>query len=210
MFRATAGLAVNLCIRLHVHPDTISCLSIAPAALAGICFWQAGRHPWLLVVGPLPCYVRLWLNMLDGMVAVAAGRASWRGEIFNDLPDRVSDVLIFVGVAHSGLCAIPSGYWAAIFALLTAYVGVFAQALGLPRQFGGITSKPWRMVTLHFGAWTAYALWRWAPALSTGPLTVLDWTCILVIAGCAQTIGARLARILALLDARQHDAGGKS
>jgi phosphatidylglycerophosphate synthase len=61
---------------------------------------------------------------LDGMVALAGKQASRRGEILNDLPDRISDVLIFVGSAPSGLCHPLSGYWAAIAALLTAYVGL--------------------------------------------------------------------------------------
>jgi len=70
-FRATASLAVWLCLRWGIHPDAISYLSIV-AALAGACFWRARRYPWLLLVGPLLCYVRLWLNMRDGMVALAA------------------------------------------------------------------------------------------------------------------------------------------
>ena len=118
-----------------------------------LCFWQAGQHAWLLIIAPLFCYVRLWCNMLDGMVALASGKASWRGEILNDLPDRVSDVVIFVGVAHSGLMHPLLGYWAAIFALLTAYVGMFGQAVGVQREFSGMMSKPWRMVALHVGAW---------------------------------------------------------
>ena len=89
--------------------------------------------------------------MLDGMVAVAANKASRRGEILNDLPDRISDVIIFAGVAHSGLMNPIFGYWAAILAVLTAYVGLFGQALGVRREFGGVMSKPWRMVTLHIG-----------------------------------------------------------
>ena len=84
--------------------------------------------------------------MLDGMVALASGKASWRGEILNDLPDRISDVLIFAGVAHSGLMNPFFGYWAAIFALLTAYVGMLGQAVGVQREFSGLMSKPWRMV----------------------------------------------------------------
>jgi phosphatidylglycerophosphate synthase len=151
----------------------------------------------LLLVGPMLCYVRLWFNMLDGMVALAAGKASRRGEILNDLPDRVSDVLIFAGVAHSGLCSIASGYWAAIFALLTAYVGTLGQAVGGKREFGGLMSKPWRMVVLHAGAWVTYGLMRWGNAGSrSGGLSVLDWTCIVIIAGCAQTIWVRLCRTL--------------
>ena len=55
--------------------------------------------------------------MLDGMVAIASGKASVRGEILNDLPDRVSDVIIFVGVAESGLMNPRIGYLTAMLRL---------------------------------------------------------------------------------------------
>jgi phosphatidylglycerophosphate synthase len=188
-------LAVRICLRWNVHPDAISYSSIAVSALAAACFWRSSGQPWLLIVGPLLCYARLWLNMLDGMVALAANKASLRGEILNDLPDRISDVLIFAGVAHSGLCAAASGYWAAILALLTAYVGTLGQAVGGTRQFGGVMSKPWRMVTLHIGAWTAFALLTLGDGrIWVGGASVLDWTCAAVVAGCIQTIAVRLRR----------------
>jgi phosphatidylglycerophosphate synthase len=146
--------------------------------------------------------------MLDGMVAIASGKASWRGEILNDLPDRVSDVLVFAGVAHSGLNSVPSGYWAAILALLTAYAGVLGQAVGVKRQFGGIMSKPWRMVTLHAGAWTGFGLGAAGASETMLGFTVLDWTCLAIVAGCLQTIAVRLARIFRALRARERSAGG--
>ena len=199
-FRATARGAVRCCVRQGIHPDVISYFSVVAAALAAVCFWQAGSHPWLLLVGPAFCYLRLWCNMLDGMVALASGKASWRGEILNDLPDRISDVLIFAGVAHSGLNAVISGYWAAIFALITAYVGMFGQAVGVQREFSGLMSKPWRMVTLHIGAWITLGLIWWDDdAIRWYGLTVLDWTCLLVIIGCTQTIWIRLKRIMQAL-----------
>lgn len=191
---------MNLCLKCNVHPDAISYFSIVAAALAGICFLQAGKHPWLLLLGPAFCYLRLWCNMLDGMVALASGKASWRGEILNDLPDRISDVLIFTGVAHSGLNSIFSGYWAAILALLTAYVGLFGQAVGVQREFSGLMSKPWRMVTLHLGSWITLALIWWKGGIiKVGSCTVLDWTCALVVIGCVQTIWVRLGRIMSAL-----------
>jgi phosphatidylglycerophosphate synthase len=199
-FRRTAALAVRMAVAANVHPDAISYGSIVASAGAGVCFWLSGRIAALLIVAPLLCYLRLWLNMLDGMVAVAAGKASLRGEILNDLPDRVSDVLIFAGVAHSGLCSQIAGYWAAIFALLTAYVGMFGQAVATGRQFGGIMSKPWRMVTLHIGAWVTLALIWWDQGrIRWGPMTVLDWTCLVVVVGCVETIAVRLHRILVAL-----------
>jgi phosphatidylglycerophosphate synthase len=202
-FRSTAGFATALCVRLNVHPDAISYASIAASTAAAICFWKSGLHPWLLFVAPLFCYLRLWFNMLDGMVALASGKASWRGEILNDLPDRISDVLIFAGVAHSGWMNPLIGYWAAIFALLTAYVGMFGQAVGVQREFSGLMSKPWRMVTLHIGAWMtlAYVVASHG-VLRFGSLTILDWACLIVIAGCLQTMAVRLKRIMAALRAK--------
>jgi phosphatidylglycerophosphate synthase len=202
-FRNTAESATRFCVRAGIHPDSISYASIVAAAAAAFCFWKSGGHPWLLFVAPLFCYVRLWFNMLDGMVALASGKASWRGEILNDLPDRVSDVLIFAGVAHSGWMNPFLGYWAAIFALLTAYVGMFGQAVGVQREFSGVMSKPWRMVTLHLGAWLTLGCvwWHWG-TLRFGSLTILDWACLIVVAGCVQTMAIRLKRIMAALRAK--------
>lgn len=207
-FRRTAQWAVRVCLRVNIHPDVISYCSIVAAALAAVCFWQAGRYSWLLLFGPAFCYARLWCNMLDGMVALASGKASWRGEILNDLPDRISDVLIFTGVAHSGLNAVVSGYWAAILAVLTAYVGMFGQAVGVQREFSGWMSKPWRMVTLHAGAWTTLGLiWWGGGSVHWGGLTVLDWTCLLVVIGCVQTMGLRLSRIMRALQVKARQQG---
>ncbi|HUE41686.1 MAG TPA: CDP-alcohol phosphatidyltransferase family protein [Chthoniobacterales bacterium] len=182
-------------MRSKIHPDAISYLSILAAAIAALCFWKSGQTQWLLILAPLFCYLRLWFNMLDGMVAVAANKASRRGEILNDLPDRISDIVIFVGVAHSGLMNPLLGYWAAMLAVLTAYVGLFGQALGGRREFGGIMSKPWRMVALSLGAWASFFIEQ----QSTGRFTILDWTCLVVIAGCVETIVVRLKRITAAL-----------
>lgn len=202
LFRATAHGAVRLCVRLGIHPDAVSYGSIVASALAAVCFWQAGAAPWLMIPATGFCYLRLWLNMLDGMVALASGTASPRGEILNDLPDRVSDVLIFVGAAHSGLCFLPLGYWTAIFAVATAYVGMLGQAVGAQRQFGGIMSKPWRMVALHLGSWLLAADLSRGGSGRIGALSILDWTLLLIIAGCVQTIWVRLSRILRSLAAR--------
>jgi phosphatidylglycerophosphate synthase len=199
VFRRTAEAVTQFCVRDGIHPDVISYFSIVAALIAEICFWKSGQSRWLLIVAPLFCYLRLWFNMLDGMVAVAASKASRRGEILNDLPDRVSDIVIFVGVAHSGLMNPLIGYWAAILAVLTAYVGLFGQALGGQREFGGMMSKPWRMVVLSIGAWITFFL---GPQ-SFSSFTILDWTCLVVIAGCVQTIVVRLKRMtVALQDKR--------
>lgn len=202
-FRATAHRATAFCVRNGIHPDTISYASMVAAALAAVCFWKSYSYAGLLFVAPLFCYLRLWCNMLDGMVALASGKASWRGEILNDLPDRVSDVLIFAGVAHSGWVHQFLGYWSAIAALLTAYVGMLGQAVGVQREFSGLMSKPWRMVALHVGAWLVLTLLPWKPhGVIFDNFTIMDGTCLLIVAGCGQTMAVRLKKIMAALRAK--------
>lgn len=208
-FRRTADVPVRWCLRLGIHPNVVSCSSILASAAAAGCFWQAGATPALLLVAVGLCYVRLWLNMLDGMVALASGKASRSGEIANELPDRISDVLIFVGVAHSGLCEPFGAYWVAVFALLVAYVGTLGQAVGVQREFSGVMAKPWRMVALHAGAWiTLGLLWFTDGAIKYAGLTVLDWTNLVIIAGSVQTIGIRLTRILRALREQELASAG--
>jgi phosphatidylglycerophosphate synthase len=204
VFRRTARPTVDFCVRQHIHPDVVSYTSILASAIAAALFVLSGRFPWLLLVAPLPCYLRLWLNMLDGMVAIASGTASRRGEILNELPDRISDVMIFAGVAHSGLCHTPLAYWAAIGALMTAYVGMLGQAVGAKREFGGVMAKPVRMVVLHAGAWaTLFLILTHRSFVLRSGLTVMDWACIVVIAGCVQTVVVRLRSTFGMLDRKQ-------
>lgn len=200
VWRTTAGWATRACVAAGISPNLISCLSVVFAAGAAACFLAAAQWPISLFFAPLACLLRLWLNMLDGMVALAANRASRRGEIFNELPDRISDVLIFASLAASGLVFAPLGYWAAILAVMTAYVGTLGQAVAGHREYRGIMSKQWRMFTLAAATWSAAA---------AGPHTgrlVLNAALILIIAGCVQTIWLRLAKTFGRLDAGEvHD-----
>jgi phosphatidylglycerophosphate synthase len=209
-FRRTADAAVRLCVRWGVHPDVISYLSMVFAAAAGIGFWLSGRWPWLLIIAPLFCIGRLWCNMLDGMVALASGRASLRGEIVNEFPDRVSDILIFVGVAHSGWVNPFLAYWAAIMAVMTAYVGTLGQAVTGRRRFEGVMSKQHRMMALAVGAWVMFAMRKHSPQATSYMVkfSAMDWACVVIIAGCVQTVWVRLTKIMRELRGRAE--GGKS
>ncbi len=203
-FRRTAYSPVQWCVQQGIHANVVSYSSIAVSIFAAGCFWQAGVRPGLLLAAVGLCYLRLWLNMLDGMVALASKTACRSGEIANELPDRISDVAIFVGVAHSGLCHPLLGYWAAILALLVAYVGTLGQAVGVQREFSGWMAKPWRMVALHVGSWTTLGLLWWADgAIRYRGWSILDATLLVILIGCVQTVWVRLARILRALQVRE-------
>ncbi len=200
LFRRTAHAAVRVAVRMGIHPDVFSYGSIVSAALAAWFFWRSTHHPRYLAVGVAFALFRLWLNMFDGMVALAAGKASKRGEIINDLPDRISDVIIFVGMAHSGWCRPFPAYWVAMAALIVAYVGLFGQAVGVQREFSGVMAKPWRIVVLSIGALATMILVLRDQPYWFGDFTILDWAHFVILAGCVQTVAIRLSRIFRALD----------
>jgi phosphatidylglycerophosphate synthase len=97
---------------------------------------------------------RLLANMLDGLVAVEFGQRSPIGELFNEVPDRVSDVFLLVGAGYAlslGTWATVLGWICALLAVGTAYVRLLGGALGFPQDFSGPMAKPQRMTTLIGG-----------------------------------------------------------
>lgn len=184
VFRATAHGATTLCVRLRISPNLISLAGLTVAVAAGLCLTGASEIRVLLIVIPPLLAVRLWFNMLDGMVALAAGRANDRGWLINEATDRLSDLVIFIGVAHSGLCHPMLGYGAAIASLLTAYVGILGETIGVGRDYSGLMSKPVRMLVLCAGCF--------GELFHGGALGA---SLVLIIVGCVQTTGIRWIRI---------------
>ena len=95
---ATAWLASR-----NVSPNAISiagmCACIAAGLALGLTFVEYNRIFWL--VAALGAQLRLTANMLDGMVALASCRDSKVGELYNEVPDRVSDAAVFIGVGYA-------------------------------------------------------------------------------------------------------------
>jgi phosphatidylglycerophosphate synthase len=99
--------------------------------------------------------LRLLCNLLDGMLAIEGDLKTPTGPLFNDLPDRIADVVILVGAGFSvpqvpGVVAL--GWTAAVMALLTAYVRILGGTFGLPQQFIGPMAKQHRMFTVTMAA----------------------------------------------------------
>jgi phosphatidylglycerophosphate synthase len=189
-----------------VRPNQISTLSVVFATVAAVCLVLAGRSEGvaraaLLVTAAVAIPLRLLCNMLDGMLAVEGGLRTPSGEIYNELPDRLSDPLIIVGAGY----AIPAFAWgpelgwaAAVVALLTAYVRTLGAAAGTSQHFAGPMAKPRRMHVLI------------AACLLSAIGTLVGWReegwvlvagLILIIVGGVETMIVRVRRIVAELEA---------
>jgi len=182
--------------RRGASANMISLAGLAAGIAAGAAFAATSRLDggpqrlaWL--AGALLVQLRLLANLLDGMVALAAGQASRLGELYNEVPDRLSDVAGLVGLGYAVGARPDLGYLAACAALLTAYVRVLGKASGLPSDFCGPLAKQQRMFLVTLCAvYLACAPAAWQPALGL-PALVLG-----VIAGGALfTALRRLVRI---------------
>ena len=182
-----------------VTPNAVSVLGAAVAALAAAVFVLAPRlqptgQVAALVVAAAGIQLRLLCNLLDGMLAVEEGLKTTTGDIYNDLPDRVADVVILVGAGYSirHLAVGPAlGWIAALLAVLTAYVRVLGGSLGLTQHFAGPMAKQHRMFTLTLTTLLAAIevfLGRPPRAMAAGLLTIA--------AGSLVTIVRRTSRIL--------------
>jgi phosphatidylglycerophosphate synthase len=151
-----AILAARRLQRAGVRPNQVSVLGVVLAAVAAICLILAGRSEdgariALLVVAAAAMPARLLCNMLDGMLAVEGDLETPTGELYNELPDRLADLLILVGAGYAigDVAWGPElGWAAATTALLTAYVRTLGAAAGASHHFVGPMAKPRRMHVL--------------------------------------------------------------
>ncbi len=200
---AWAASCARAAASIGLRPNQISVLSLLFAVMAAVAFWwirdaDADSRPWLLLAAAAGIQLRLLCNMLDGMVAIEGGFQSRRGELYNELPDRLADVFIFAscGYACPSAAWMPAAGWlAAVLAVLTAYVRALGGALGLKQDFCGPMAKPHRMFTLTL-ACLIEALASWLNAGYSLLLLALTIVCV----GSLVTIARRIARIARLLD----------
>lgn len=189
---------------LGITPNAISVAGMIAGILSGLSYLGT-KHPdygWcFFLLAAALMQLRLLANMLDGMVAVQTKQASPVGELFNEVPDRVSDTAIFVGAGYAAGASPELGFWAAIAALFTAYVRAEGKVAGAHQEFCGPMAKPQRMaIATAASLYAGLAPMAWQPKLETWPWLGVVGIALLVIAiGSFATTIRRLAKIAAAL-----------
>ena len=191
---ATTWLAVR-----NVSPNAISiagmCACIAAGLAIGLTSIEYNRVFWLIAA--LGVQLRLTANMLDGMVALASGRESKVGELYNEVPDRVSDAAVLIGAGYGWGGNVLLGYVATILAIFTAYIRAAGKIAGAPNEFCGPMAKQHRMLVITLAclycgvvprSWQIFHL----DNLEVGAMAL---ALSLIIAGCLVTVLRRLQRI---------------
>jgi phosphatidylglycerophosphate synthase len=191
---------------IGLRPNHISILSVVFGTGAGTCLLLGGHSESigiriLLPLAAAACIqLRLLCNLFDGMVAVEGGFKTKSGEVFNELPDRISDVAIFLAAGYS-LPAFPwmreLGWTAALLSVVTAYIRAFGGAAGVSQYFCGPMAKQQRMAVMTVACVIGATL---AGIQSSFP--IMAWALGVVIAGCVVTIVRRTLLIIGELEAK--------
>jgi len=145
--------------RTRLSPDHLTVLGLAVSVAAAVVI-GAG---WLRV-GLLLVILAAVPDMLDGALAKASNVSSQRGAFFDSTVDRVTDALMFGGVAwylgasRGGTAAVLPFAVMAVSSLIS-YQRAKAESLGLQAK-GGLMERAERIVLLCIGLLFDAALYR--------------------------------------------------
>ncbi|MEM7092224.1 MAG: CDP-alcohol phosphatidyltransferase family protein [Actinomycetota bacterium] len=132
---------------------TADVLTVVGVLMAGVAAWviAQGELFWgfvLMLAAAVP-------DLLDGPVAKAAGTTSNRGAFFDSSMDRVSDALIFIGIAWyldvnepGRIVILPMAIMAA--AMVTSYLRAKGELLGYDAK-GGLMERAERYIAISVG-----------------------------------------------------------
>jgi phosphatidylglycerophosphate synthase len=190
--RAAAWLA-----RCGVSANAISVAGMIAGLLAGFAFvcTHGAAAPVLWLAAAALIQLRLVANMLDGMVALESGTASKLGELYNEVPDRVSDSATLIGLGYALGGDVVLGYAAASAAIATAYIRVLGVAAGAPAEFCGPMAKQQRMFVATATAAICGIAALFGTTAALGGYGVPALVLALITAGSIVTAVRRLLRI---------------
>jgi phosphatidylglycerophosphate synthase len=183
----------------NVSPNAISVAGMCACIIGGIALGLTSivdyRILWL--IGALGAQLRLTANMLDGMVAIASSRTSKTGELYNEVPDRISDASVFIGAGFAWGGNVTLGYIATILAIFTAYVRAAGKIAGAPNEFCGPMAKQHRMLVITLVC--VYAAitprpWQMIPCQDS-QIGLMTLGLVVIVVGSVITVIRRVNRI---------------
>lgn len=159
------GGVVDRMAAAGVSPDAVTLAAVPVSIAGGLAVLASTSVPLFLLVVPVAAAARLVLNLVDGALARATGRSHPRGEVFNEVGDRLSDIALLAPVAFVPGSQRETVLLGVTFAVLASFVGVVTKTAGGDRLYRGVLSKPGRMALLAVFAVLALVLGpqAWGP-----------------------------------------------
>src|SRR2546421_9553855 len=183
----------------NVSPNVISIAGMCACIAAGIALslTSVTYHRVFWLIAALGAQLRLTANMLDGMVALASGRASRTGELYNEIPDRVSDAAVFIGAGCAWGGNVALGYIATILSIFTAYIRAAGKIAGAANEFCGPMAKQHRMLVITLIClYSAIAPRSWQMiTFNDSQIGLMTLGLVAIVVGCVITVFRRVSHI---------------
>lgn len=129
-----------------IDPNIITFFAFISAIFAGYFYFEGYIYYATFLV-----FLNGFLDVLDGEIAKKFGRAGKLGDLMDHTFDRLSDIVIFLGLTYSIFISQSLGYLTIITVLMVSYMGTQAHALTNRRLYSGLIGRSDRLLILILG-----------------------------------------------------------
>jgi phosphatidylglycerophosphate synthase len=133
--------------RMGLSPNLTSMLSVVVAGLAGLFFFNHS-----LVWGTIFIALSGALDMIDGAVARATGKASRFGTVLDHVLDRYAEFLMMLGIIGGGYVGWYWGLFSLFGMAMASYTRAKAESVGVERCEVGLAERQEKLIILMMGA----------------------------------------------------------
>ena len=137
-------------VNMGITADVMTLVGIAMSAVAAVVIGSGN-----LAVGLVLMVLTGLPDLLDGAIAKASGTSSMRGAYFDSVSDRLTDIMLFCGVAwHLSVTRDGQIHMLPVaimgLAIMISYQRAKAESLGFDAK-GGLMERAERFIALGFG-----------------------------------------------------------
>jgi len=144
---------INACVALRIHPNILTFVGVLINTWAAVHLARGEFVPagFIMIVANI-------FDFIDGKVASETGLISQFGGFWDSVIDRISDILLFIGLIYLYSSMGRTDYvliasLAMMFALMTSYTRARAESL-IAKCKVGFMERPERIVLFMIGAFT--------------------------------------------------------
>jgi phosphatidylglycerophosphate synthase len=176
--RSMTGLA-----RTRVTPNMLTAAGVTLCALGAVLVYFEYRSEWFFFFGGLAFVVGSILDILDGALARAGGKATPFGAFIDSTTDRMGEAAMLGAIGlvffrEGNEVALAFAFAAVVGSFLVSYTRAKAEAIGLKGDVG-FGSRAERVVVITAG-------------LVLAPWGALSWAIYLLTASAWLTVGQRV------------------
>lgn len=206
--RGWAQLLSRSLLKAGVKPNQVSAMSVVFGIGAAVSLLWPVLPPALAWFATACCIqLRLLCNLMDGMLAVEGGLKTPNGDLYNEFPDRLADVLILasIGYASGTSTTVVLGWLASCGSVMTASIRMQGASLTGMHDYQGPMAKPHRMALA-----TGSCLLMSVLALLKSSLQPMPWIFAVMVAGIVITVVRRLRTLSRALHGRAANSDSSS